>query len=547
MVFWVIWEPSISWFRKQRFVLKFQRTSHHWIAGSPIARGPKLIRKLWAPIERVPTIWFLVSVLGLVCWFYVWIYTAGTLTKGPGGRQYYQLLANAFNKGQFHLLEKPTQALLNSEHPYDYRKRGDIPLLWDASFYNSKYYLYWGPAPSLIVYVANLLGISRVRDAGLTLLFVGGTFIFGVFLLREIYRHFQGRFPRWAYLGGVLVFGLNAPLIWLLTRPSIYEAAISGGQFFLIAGLYWLISALCQPKIQGRRILLASISFGFGIATRINLLPTILFLLGSTFGWFLLKNRRDLRQLAQRFLALATPFSLATLGLGWYNFARFGSALEFGHRFQLTGLALPADYDRVLSVEYMIPNLFNYVFRIPVIERGFPYVIVPWIKDGMWPFFIRLPEYYYFTEPVSGVIWILPFVIFTLLVIFRWGWLWFNGFLPHVKSSASKGEQLLSWLIITLSGMVIIELLILLFFISSSQRYAADFSPTLILLGIVFSGWLWMRYDWGKWFRRGFISLWNFSVLLTNILGVLIGITGYGQAFEKTNPELYGWLRSLFP
>ncbi len=59
-------------------------------------------------------------------------------------------------------------------------------------------------------------------------------------------------------------------------------------------------------------------------------------------------------------VALIVPLLLWGAGLAWYNYARFGNILETGHRFQLTGGALPANYNDIVSISYILPNLYNF-------------------------------------------------------------------------------------------------------------------------------------------------------------------------------------------
>ena len=93
---------------------------------------------------------FLVLLAFLALWSYLWILTAGRLEEWPSGKNYYNLLAQAFQNGQLHLLLEPSAELLALENPYDYHNRENVPHLWDASLYQGKYYLYWGPVPALI-------------------------------------------------------------------------------------------------------------------------------------------------------------------------------------------------------------------------------------------------------------------------------------------------------------------------------------------------------------------------------------------------------------
>jgi len=47
-------------------------------------------------------------------------------------------------------LERPDPRLAELGDPYEYTQRKDIPYHWDASYYEGRYYLYWGPVPALV-------------------------------------------------------------------------------------------------------------------------------------------------------------------------------------------------------------------------------------------------------------------------------------------------------------------------------------------------------------------------------------------------------------
>lgn len=483
-------------------------------------------------------------------WSALWVFTAGKMTVFPTGTRYYHQLSEAFRNGQLNLLVEPDARLADLGNPYDLRQRGNIPVLWDASYYNGKYYLYWGAVPGVIAAGIESFTQVEMRDPELVLIFVLGAILFSLLLLRAIWKRavWQGgcdSFPGLLPFGGMLALGVNAPLIWLLTRPSVYEAAIAGGQCFLMAGLYFTFSGLFSHRSSVMYLLLAGIAFALAAGTRANLLLAILFLLGMVVYRIYQTEHKDFRRSLPAWLGLTVPLLIGLAAISWYNNARFGSILESGHRFQLTGLALPADYGLVTSFRYILPNLYSYLARLPFFEPQFPFLSVPWVKKGAWPGFIPLPESYYYTEPVAGLFSLVPVIGLAGLVGLGWLYLIFHGADTKRPSAESMARSWLPWMTIWLGGAALLELLVLMVFISSSLRYLADLAATWILLATIFSIMAWSRLTEGTW-RRLFSFSWLTASGMTVLFGLLVSLTGYAGAFRDLNPALFQRLMDLF-
>jgi len=236
---------------------------------------------------------------------------------------------------------------------------------------------------------------------------------------------------------------------------------------------------------------------------------------------------------------------MCAVAVAWYNYARFGSVLESGHRYQFTGLALPVDYGLVTSFGYILPNLYSYLARVPLFEARFPFISVLWVKEGAWPGFIPLPKTYYYTEPVAGLLILVPLIGLAALVALGWFYLIFQEADITKPQAESINHAWLRWLTFWLGGAAMLELLVLLVFVSSSLRYLEDLTPTLILLATVFFTWAWSRLTGEKW-RQLFNIAWLIASGLTVLFGLLIGLTGYEGAFRELNPVLYQNLVELF-
>ena len=349
------------------------------------------------------------------------------------------------------------------------------------------------------------------------------------------------------FIGGLLALTLNAPLIWLLTRPKVYEAAIMGGQFFLFGGVFWAFTGLRRTPISEWRLVLAGIFFGMAANTRVNLALVITFV-GILVIWqIFFLNKWDWWPSVRSSLLFGIPLLIGAGGLMWYNYARFGSPLDFGYHFLITGPTIPEDPSNISSFRYIIPNIYQYLLRPPEIRSEFPYIIVPWIKTDMWPVLVKLPRNYFYTEPVASLLLTVPVIGLAVLAATRLGWLHLSGIAPPRLSISVDDRALFRWLLLALSGSVFFALIVLLMFIQNSYRYIVDITPSAVLLGILFlaqfqqrlsdrfvEGWLWRMS-------------WRVVILLTPVFGVLIAMKGYARAFENQNPDLFYKLLNWLP
>jgi hypothetical protein len=106
-----------------------------------------------------------ISIL-IVFTVYLWFGSFGLWTNLPTITTYYDKLATAFQHGNLSLDEKPDPALLALENPYDPDARAGIKIKvpTDFSFYNGKYYLYFGVVPALLLTVAKYFGFRIIGD-----------------------------------------------------------------------------------------------------------------------------------------------------------------------------------------------------------------------------------------------------------------------------------------------------------------------------------------------------------------------------------------------
>jgi hypothetical protein len=463
--------------------------------------------------------------------------------KFPLGWDYYSLLSQSFQKGQTSLLVEPSPELMKLENPYDHAQLNTVQYIWDAVYFKGKYYLYWGPVPAALGLIISFVTSSPVPDSELVFIFVAGIAFFSILLLRDICRDWQ--FPSWVLAGGVLASAVNIPLIWLLNRPAVYEAAISGGQFFMMAGFFALYRAFRASFPHKVYLLLASIAFGLAWTSRLNLFPSVVFLACVLLLRIYITYQNKLKASILSFVVVVFPLVLVGGLMAWYNYVRFGSVFEFGHKYQLTAAA---DYKEIYSFKYIIPNAYTYIFRIPLLDSSFPFITIPALNlKNAFPAFIRIPEHYPHPAPVAGLLIIFPVVGLAVLLAIRWLWLFINGDLVYAGDKSFTEHSLLNWFSFSVFGCGAIQMTLLLIFQYSSVRYMVDFTPAFVLLAVIFMGFYARSVERKPSYLKLISWLWIIASLLTVLAGFFINFTAEENIFITKNPQLYAqfveWFR----
>jgi hypothetical protein len=421
---------------------------------------------------------FIVSIILcsiLILTLYVWIVSRGTWTQWPTRTTYYDQQAASFAHGQLALAAKPNAALLTLSDPYVPANRANIPFPLDVSLYGGKFYLYFGPVPALLLLLPKTLVRGPIGDQYLVFLFGFGIFICLSLLIIKLWKRYFLDIPPWMVILGILLAGLVAPLDAILNGSSIYDAAITGGQFFFLAGWYWALDTLDPQSISKWKLAMTGLLWGAALGCRITLiLPIGLMALMVILA--LIRNSLQDRSLAGSIppvVSFALPLLLCLIALGWYNWARFGSALETGISYQLAGPNLEKHRQDIFSSSYIVQNLYNYVFNAPERQPAFPYVAFAPGKVKPVRSFVSLPHIYD-AERMTGTRYTAPFLLFALI--------------PAVVAllrMPPRDSFPIRWITAGLYGSFLSEFVFFMAFFWAAERYLLDFLPSLLLLSII--------------------------------------------------------------
>jgi hypothetical protein len=472
----------------------------------------------------------------LVVIVYVWFVSVGYWSFWPKTTHTYDLLATAFTHGQISLEEPPDPALLRLPDPYDPAARQGIQFPWDASLYNGRYYLYWGPVPGLILAGIKLFYPGEIADQYLVFAFLLGTFIFTVFLLLALWhRFFREEIGGGAMLISVPVAGLLGSATWLLNRPAGYEAAIAGGQLFYMAGVYFACTAAIYSSKSMWRLIAAGASWALGVGSRAPTLIPISFLALMMIAWLINQNLSR-GEFMKSIAGLIVPLAIGAVALAWYNWARFGSATEFGLRYQLTVINLHQLYDQAFSIRYVLDNLRNYLANPVRIGRIFPFLTAlppQFMPPG--PAAALAPDE---IEPVTGLVFGSPFLVLAAAPVLS---ILACGRKPTLADSAKMETQdarILRGISVCLLAGSALSFASLLLYFYPTMRQLEDFVPSATVVAILgfWQGW---RYARAHAFWRMLYAIVAVALAFASVLvSCLLAITSYDDRFLHFHRDL---------
>ena len=297
-------------------------------------------------------------------------------TGGENAQQYADL-ARAMAHGQLYLEEEPPNWLQNMEDPYDRGARDQAVketgenYLWDVAYYEGHYYVYFGVVPVVVFYLPFYLITGGSFPTAIGVLVAMAAFVAGVSaLLDRFARYHFRRVSIGVYLLLQSAVVVCCGVLYLLKFPTFYSLPIMCALAFSVWGLYfWMVGrsharpeafylagSLCMALVVGCRPQLVMLSF-----------------LAFPLFWrpFITEGHIKTAAGARQFACLVAPYVLVCAGVMWYNWARFGSLLDFGANYNLTVNDMTK---RGLSVGRIAPALFAYFFQTPATTGVFPYL-----------------------------------------------------------------------------------------------------------------------------------------------------------------------------
>jgi len=405
--------------------------------------------------------WLQRGILGAACLLVVgiYMYTArsgcGLASSLDPATSYYNLLVQAFRAGQLNLKIDVPPELAQLPDPYDPAANSRFPV-HDMSYYKGKLYLYFGPIPAIVLfwpYVALTGQYLAHKYAAAIFCALGFLASFGI--LWGLWRRYFAEVSVITVAACALTLGLATGGPAMLSRPEVYEVAISCGYMLTMLALASLWCALHRTTRRFLWLAGASLAYGLAVATR----PSLLF--GAVI--LLVPVVQALRRRQQIWLSLAAaigPIALVGLGLMLYNALRFDDPFEFGQRYQL------ASY-RALEQKFFGFSYLWFNFRVYFLQPARWTTRFPFVYEIALP---AMPAGHYFVENPFGVLTNMPVTWLALAAPLA-----LRGRLAEARSGLGS----FLWAAALLFGTAAF---VLCTFRGACLRYEVEFLPALLLL-----------------------------------------------------------------
>lgn len=440
-----------------------------------------------------------------------------TNTHGvPTEQTRYKLLSDSFLEGRLSLPTTPNRELLSLSNPYEPSQRNGIDYLWDVSFYDSQYFLYFGPTPALVFYLPyKFLSGSYPSEDHVILLASLVTIAMLTLTVFGVARALLGtKAPGPAALW-LLYIAFASGLSLQLGGSKWVVAAITGAMFQSLA-LYALTKALsglhssCWATIAG----IATI-FAVGSrpthASLLSIAPIALYL-----G---LRNRAGISaaRAVSRYLVIAL---LGCLALGAYNLARFDSPFEFGQTYQLGVSDFTAKPLCSISRLLAHPELgqiqaWYHFLQPPTLVSSFPFLK---FAPPSPPTEAVAAGYFLGADAVTGIFAFSPLLPLALLAI-PWSW-----------RRATRDARTV-WG--TSLSIVLINGAFLLTCSFAAARFTFELIGPLLVAGLP-ALWLFVQRVQSRLIRYGVLS----AMWCLLLVGIAIGVSGIfdGHFLKRITP-----------
>ncbi len=287
------------------------------------------------------------------------------MLQGPSQFNYYAYLSDAFLHGQLNLRLIP-----GSVH--------------DLVFFGQQYYLYWPPLPAIIMMpLVGIWGVN-INDYLFTLFFASLNVALVAHLLHTATNHKVVNLSSNKIGLLTLFFSFGTVQFGLAPMGQVWSTGMILGFFFVA------LSYLAAITLDGWK---AFFFTGLAIAAAF-LTRNTLFLPGIWPAYQLIKSHwhKGFRYLVGGSLLASAPILLAVVGMLLYNFARFGSPIDFGLNYHLMAPRFLNDYQLygAFNLYYLPKNLFYHFISYPLplrpdsVEGGSLFLLSPVFFGLFW-------------------------------------------------------------------------------------------------------------------------------------------------------------------
>lgn len=328
----------------------------------------------------------------------------------PNSVDPYYLTFDAFHKGQTWLDIEVDPRLEELENVYDSSERSesDYNARWDLTYFNGKYYSYFGITPVLTLYYPVYILTGRLPTIPMTIdIFATAAAGFLCLTILAAVRLMVRKPNLLLLLASLPTAVCCSGIYYCLQYTDKYYVAVSSGMCFLLLTL-WLGLTACSLKNMRTKCILFALG-GLSLACCAGARPTMAVSAAVLLPFFLgilLRKREKLQQRLLQAGSFAVPLLAGVSGLLVYNALRFGSPLDFGASYQLTVSDVHAN---TLRADLFPAAMYHYFLQFPASRNAFPYL------EAEFNHLLNYGRYIY-TEPCTGAL-TYPCILLAVLLL----------------------------------------------------------------------------------------------------------------------------------
>lgn len=412
--------------------------------------------------------------IGLLSIFQTKVSISGLSPHGLAGHwidsDQYPRLADALLHHRLTLDLPVPQSLRDLPNPYDPSSRYDMiaktgaQVFWDHAFYQGHYYSYFGVVPAILLFLPYQLITGRwLLTPVAVLLMCALSSLLITFLIIQSAKKF---FPATASVGmttlAIVAANISTTIFEKTMVGNFYAVPQATALAFTLAGLLCWVSAKetdSRKSLSKPLLILGSILMAATLGCRPQFILATL--LAFPIFWQEITEKREffsIKGLGNTF-SVILPYFFVFAPLLWYNFARFGSFLDFGADYNLTGFDMTHASNPWHGI---FSEVFYYFFQPSGITAVFPFVSITDTPFSPW----------YPNEPMQGgIFFTMPFFLISLLAL---------GLVRKKTSTGigqdqPRGRSAYVWSVLCL----LLGLFLLIFdahLVGTSTRYFMDFT-----------------------------------------------------------------------
>lgn len=323
---------------------------------------------------------------------------------------------DALSAGQVHLLEKPSEKLLDLENPYDDGERVSSRLireqdfLWDVAYYNGKYYMYFGILPAILMLPYHLITGKYIFSAEMVWFFSILSAISLKALIKNVFNRFFKEVPFKFMVFSFIMLLFGSQILWLNGIPRFYELSIISALFFAVTGINFMFYSTEEDgKHKYWYMFIACLMLSLSVACRPTQLLSSIIVVPILLKIFI-QNVKEKKDIVKNILAVAVPYLTVGIALMYYNYIRFESVFEFGASYQLTINDMTNLSNRFMTIGM---GIICSLFSIPNFIPNFPFM---YCHNNLLTFY----GFYYIENVMGGLFIMAPICMFIFGIVKVW-------------------------------------------------------------------------------------------------------------------------------